>query len=120
MVLDQKLGEIALDLLGIHGGQAVDLLDVAANCHDGLPAGDWNDADNWVEGKELITDVLWGAELAGVDLEAALGGGGLGVGGAQVLKEHLVWSGESVKELVVGGEEGVATSLCELGHSQDG
>ena len=60
---------------------------------------------------ELITDVLREAVLAGVDLEGSLGGSSLGVGGSQVLEEHLTWDRVSIKELVAGSKKGVTASL---------
>lgn len=50
VVLNQKAGEVVLKGARLLSSQAVDLLAVGAESVDGLPAGKWVGADDWVLG----------------------------------------------------------------------
>ncbi len=82
-----------------------------ANCKDGLPACDRVGADDRVNSREHVANIVRGAARGGVEFEVIFVGGivesGLRVGGGQGVEELLIGSGKAVVELVAGSPEGV-------------
>jgi hypothetical protein len=69
MILSNHTEELIEQVRRFILSQTVNVLNVVADSEDGLPAGDWVGADNWVLGGKFIADVEWGATGFGVKLE---------------------------------------------------
>jgi len=69
MVLSDHTEELVEKVGGLVLSQSVDMLNVVADSEDSLPACNGIGADNWVLGRELVTNIQWRATGLGVELE---------------------------------------------------
>jgi len=121
VVVDDQADEPVEQRAALESCHVVDLLHVRTDGEDGFPASHWVGADHGVDGLEDLADVLGGAALGGVELEAVAFGSlveaGLCVSRGESLEKALVWGGDAVEELVAGSPEGVCDFISSLAHT---
>ena len=113
MVLVDQIQEPTQELGALLLGQTVDMLDMAANREDALPARDGIGAHDGVDGLQLATDVLGRAPRFVVELKPCvfrhLTEKRLLKGGGEAFKELLVWFADAVINLVARSPQSVCT-----------
>lgn len=101
-------------MLALRLRHAVDVLDVAADGKDALPAGDGVRPHDGVDGLELRSDVLWVAAGLIIELEAVFSSrlpeARLLKGDAEALEELLVGAAQLVVYFVPRGPSSVCGS----------
>jgi hypothetical protein len=111
VVVDNQADKPLFQVVTLFLRQPINLADVVADGEDTLPAGHGVRANDRVDGRQLVADILGAAPRLGVKLKlvflGALVEDGLRICCVEGLKELLIWLGDTVIDFIAGGPEGV-------------
>lgn len=111
VVVDNQTDEPLQQVVTLFFGQSINLADVVTDGEDTLPAGHGVGADDRVDGRQVVADVVGAASRFGVQLKlvvlGALVEGGLRICCVKGLEELLIWPGDAVVDFIAGGPEGI-------------